>query len=152
MTRIGMKAPDFTLESTMGKISLNDYKDKWVLLLFYPLDFTAICENEILELNSRLYDFEKLNAKVIGVNTDSVYAHRAWLEKIGQIDYPLISDYTKALSRGFGILDEETGIAYRATFIIDSEQKIRYISENDLLIDRNIDELLRVLSALGKNK
>lgn len=106
----------------------------------------------MLEFNRRLNDFEKLNVKVIGANPDSVYTHRAWLEKIGQIDYPLISDYTKALSKGFGILDEETGIAFRGTFIIDSEYKVRYASANDLLIGRNINELLRILAALNKNK
>jgi len=106
----------------------------------------------VTEFNRRLNDFEKLNVNVIGVNTDSVYTHRAWLEKIGQIDYPLISDYAKALSRCFGILDEETGIAYRGTFIMDLDHKVRYASENDLLVGRNINELLRVLVALSKNK
>lgn len=104
------------------------------------------------EFNRRLNDFEQHNAKVIGINPDSVYTHRAWLEKIGQIDYPLVSDYTKALSRSFGILDEETGIAYRGTFIIDPEQKVRYASENDLSVGRNINEILRVLAALNMEK
>ncbi|MDF2521341.1 MAG: peroxiredoxin [Clostridia bacterium] len=104
------------------------------------------------EFNRRLSDFEKYNAKVIGINPDSVYTHRAWLEKIGQIDYPLVSDYTKALSRSFGILDEETGVAYRGTFIIDPEQKVRYASENDLNVGRNINEIIRLLAALTKEK
>jgi len=104
------------------------------------------------EFNRRLDDFEKFGAKVIGANPDSLYTHKAWLEKIGQIDYPLIADYTKALSRSFGILDEESGVAYRGTFIIDPNQRIRYASENDLLVGRNINEILRVLAALTKGK
>jgi peroxiredoxin (alkyl hydroperoxide reductase subunit C) len=136
----------------MGKVSMSDYKDKWIVLFFYPLDFTPIWETEVPEFNRRLNDFEKFGAKVIGANPDSVYTHKAWLEKIGQIDYPLIADYTKSLSRNFGILDEETGIAYRGTFIIDPDHKIRYASENDLLVGRNINEILRVLAALTKGK
>ena len=152
MIKVGMKSPDFTFESTLGKVSLSNYKDKWIVLFFYPLDFTPIWETEVTEFNRRLNDFEKLGAKVIGANPDSLYTHKAWLEKIGQIDYPLIADYTKSLSRSFGILDEETGIAYRGTFIIDKDHKIRYASENDLLIGRNINEILRILAALTKDK
>jgi peroxiredoxin 2/4 len=99
-----------------------------------------------------LKDFEKLNAKVIGVNTDSVYAHRAWLQSIGEIDYPLASDYTKVISRNYDILDEDAGIAQRGVFIIDPEQKIRYASVNDLMVGRNTNEILRVLAALNTKK
>lgn len=99
------------------------------------------------EFNRRLKDFEKFNTQVIGANPDSVYSHKAWLESIGEVDYPILSDYTKSLSRSYDVLDEETGIAYRGTFIIDSDGVIRYASVHDLSIGRNVNEILRVLAA-----
>jgi peroxiredoxin (alkyl hydroperoxide reductase subunit C) len=150
MLRVGMRAPDFTLDSTMGKIALSDYKDNWIVMFFYPLDFSSVCGTEIPEINRRLNEFEELGARVLAVNTDSVYSHKAWLEKIGQVDYPVMSDYSKALSRSYGVLDEETGIACRSTFIIDTDHKVRYASEVDMSISRSIDEVIRVLSMLVK--
>lgn len=97
-------------------------------------------------------DFERLNAKVIGANPDSVYSHKAWLASIGDVDYPLVSDYTKTVSRSYDILDEETGIAHRGVFIIDPTQNIRYASVNDLSVGRNINEILRILAALNTKK
>lgn len=89
---------------------------------------------------------------VIGINTDSVYSHNAWLNLIGKVDYPVASDYTKCVSRNYDVLDEEAGLAHRGVFIVDPEQRIRYASVNDLAVGRNTTEILRVLAALNTKK
>lgn len=152
MLKIGMNAPDFTLDSTKGSISLKNYSGKWKVLFFYPLDFTPIWSTEVPEFNRRLKEFEKFNAVVIGANTDSVPTHEAWAKSIGGVDFPLVADYNKTLSRDYCVLMEEEGIALRGTFIIDPEGMIRYINVNDTAVGRNINEVLRVLAALQTKK
>lgn len=152
MIRIGMKAPDFTLESTKGKISLKDFLGKWIVLFFYPLDFTPVWSTEVPEFNRRLNEFEKLNSSVLGVSTDSVPSHEAWSKSIGGVDYPLISDYNKTLSRDYEVLIENDGIALRGTFIIDPEGFIQYININNTSVGRSVNEYLRVLAALQTKK
>lgn len=152
MLKIGMKAPDFILDSTKGSISLKSYTGKWVVLFFYPLDFTPIWSTEVPEFNRRLNEFEKFNAVVIGANTDSVPTHEAWAKSIGGVNFPLIADYNKTLSKDYEVLMEEEGIALRGTFIIDTDGMIRYINVNDTSVGRNINEVLRVLAALQTKK
>lgn len=152
--QIGQKAPEFTLKAVNydGKgivdVKLHDYKGSWLVLFFYPLDFTFVCPTEITAFSKKLAEFKKLKAEVLGVSIDSVYSHKAWLKELGNLGYPLASDITKDVSRDFGILLEEKGISLRGTFIIDPEGKLRYQLVHDLGIGRNVDEVLRVLCAL----
>lgn len=158
--QVGEKAPAFNMPSTKNlktlaeNVMLGDYRGKWLVLFFYPMDFTFVCPTEITAFSERIEDFHRLGADVLGVSTDSVYSHRAWLNMpkdrggLGPINYPLASDITKNVSRDFGVLLEEQGIALRATFIIDPGQKVRYKVVHDLDVGRNIDEVLRVLQAL----
>lgn len=152
--QIGQKAPDFKLNAvvngkgTFKEVKLSDYKGKWVVLFFYPLDFTFVCPTEITAFRDKKGDFSKLNAEVIGVSIDSVYSHQAWLKELGELGFPLASDITKDTSRDYGILLEEMGISLRGTFIVDPEGNLRYQLIHDLGIGRNVDEVVRVLNAL----
>ena len=129
-------------------VCLDEFKGKWVVLFFYPLDFTFICPTEITEFSKRDSEFKQLNAQVLGVSIDSVFSHKAWLKELGNLNYPLLSDITKEVSRKYGVLLEEKGIALRGTFIIDPDGKLRYQLIHDLGIGRSIEEILRVLRAL----
>lgn len=152
MIQVGQQAPDFKLEGVIDgefiETQLSDYRGKWVVLFFWPLDFTFICPTEVTEFNKRHKEFDALNAVVLGASTDSKFAHKAWTEKIGHTVFPLLSDITKDVSRNYGILIEGQGIALRGTFIIDPQGKIRYQLVHDLNVGRSVDEVLRVLSAL----
>lgn len=152
MIQVGQQAPDFTLEGVIGDIfttvTLSDFRDKWVVLFFWPLDFSFVCPTEVTEFSRRHDEFEELDAVVLGASTDSKYAHKAWTEQIGPTSFPLLSDITKEVSRNYGILIESQGIALRGTFIIDPKGKLRYQVVHDLNIGRSIDEVLRVLKAL----
>ncbi|PIQ85490.1 MAG: thioredoxin peroxidase [Candidatus Omnitrophica bacterium CG11_big_fil_rev_8_21_14_0_20_45_26] len=153
-TQVGTPAPDFTMQAVVdgGKfqpIKLSDYKGKWVVLFFYPLDFTFVCPTEITSFRDKLKDFNGLNAVVIGASIDSVYSHQAWIkQQLGELGFPLASDISKEVSRRYGILLEDKGIALRGTFIIDPNGILRWYLVNDLGIGRNIDEVVRVLKAL----
>ncbi len=134
-----------------GKIrplKFSDYKGKWVVVFFYPLDFTFVCPTEIKGFNQQIEAFRKANAEIIGVSTDSSYSHKAWAEgSLGKVAFPLIGDTNHAISRLFGVLVEEKGIALRGTFIIDPEGKVVSAVVNDLKVGRSIDETLRTLKA-----
>ena len=150
--QVGKPAPQFKAQALVGDkfqdISLSDYKGKWVVLFFYPLDFTFVCPTEILEFSKRAEEFKALGAEVIGGSVDSVYSHLAWTKELGQLNYPLLSDMTTKISRDYGILIEEKGIALRGLFIIDDQGVLRYQVVHDLSVGRSVDETLRVLSAL----
>ncbi len=151
--QIGQKAPEFNLKAvanggSIKEVKLSDYKGKWVVLFFYPLDFTFVCPTEITAFRDQRGEFSKLNAEVIGVSVDSVYSHKAWLKDLGELGFPLASDITKDASRDYGILMEDRGISLRGTFIIDPDGKLRYQLIHDLGIGRNVDEIRRVLTAL----
>lgn len=128
-------------------VALEDYRGKWVVLFFYPLDFTFVCPTEIIEFNKHAEDFAKHNAQILGASVDSVYSHQAWSKDLGKLQFPLLSDMTKELSLDYGVLLEEKGIALRGTFIIDPEGILRHITVNDLPIGRSVKETLRVLQA-----
>ena len=150
-------APDFSGQAVVGsdfkEIKLSDYKGKWLVLFFYPLDFTFVCPTEIVAFSERIEDFKSLETEVIGVSVDSHYTHLAWKNTprkdggLGDIKYPLLADLTKQISTDYGILLDE-GIALRGLFIIDPNQNIRHVTINDLAIGRNVDEVLRVVKAL----
>ena len=127
MLEIGQKAPDFSLESHLAtKVKLSDYLGKKnVVLVFYPLDFSPVCSNQLPEYSSRKSDMEALGAEVIAVNRDSLYAHKAWAKEFG-IEVPLMSDMTGKVARDYGVYLEDVGISTRAVFIIDKEGNLRF--------------------------
>lgn len=150
--QVGRPAPKFNLEALVGekfeRVSLDDYKGKWLVLFFYPLDFTFVCPTEIIEFSKRVKEFEELKATVVGCSIDSVYSHLAWTKELGKLNYPLMSDITRDVSRDYGILIEDKGMALRGLYIIDPEGVLRYQVVHDLNVGRSVDETLRVLNAL----
>lgn len=154
MVTIGQKAPDFTLDGVQGrgdfkKFSLADFRGKWAVLFFYPLDFTFVCPTEIKEFSARHGDFKKLNAVVLGCSTDSKFSHKAWINgDLGELSYPLLADMTREVSRRYGALLEENGFATRATFIIDPDGNLQYALYHNTNVGRSVSETLRVLEAL----
>ena len=152
MIQVSRAAPDFEAEAVIDdkfeNVKLSDYGGKWVVLFFWPLDFTFVCPTEVTAFSNRTDEFSKLNAQILGASTDSKFTHLAWTEKIGKINYPMLSDITKRLSRDYGVLIEDQGIALRGLFIIDPDGILRYHVVHDLNIGRNVDEVLRVLKAL----
>jgi alkyl hydroperoxide reductase subunit AhpC len=131
------------------EVRSSDYKGKWLVVFFYPLDFTFVCPTEIREFDAQYPRFRELGAEVLGVSTDSVYSHKAWCEQgLGRITFPLLSDVNHSISRTFDVLLEDQGIALRGTFIIDPQGKLRSIVVNDLPVGRSIEETLRTLQAL----
>jgi peroxiredoxin (alkyl hydroperoxide reductase subunit C) len=142
------------LDTLQEPVRLSDYRGKWLVLFFYPLDFTFVCPTEILAMDDRYEDFKDLGAEIVGVSTDSVYSHRAWINTprdqngLGGLRFPLASDITKRVSRSYGVLLEDEGIALRGLFIIDPEGKVRYQVVHELNVGRSVDETLRVLQAL----
>lgn len=154
MLLVGQKAPDFSLEAVVGngefkQIALADYRGRWLVLFFYPLDFTFVCPTEILEFSRREEDFRRLNSAVLGCSIDSKHAHRAWVTgSLGALTYPLLSDLNKEVARKFGALIEQAGHATRATFIIDPDGVIQYALYHNTDVGRSIPETIRVLEAL----
>ncbi len=154
MLQVGQKAPDFAMDAVIGKedftkVSLEDYKGKWVVLFFYPLDFTFVCPTEITKFNEKIEEFKKLDTVVIGCSVDSKFSHRAWVQsELGEMKYPLAADISKEVSRKYGVLLEDAGIALRGVFIVGPEGNLRYQLVHDLGIGRNVDEILRVLQAI----
>ncbi|HYV05948.1 MAG TPA: peroxiredoxin [Blastocatellia bacterium] len=158
--QVGQPAPDFEMASTKNiqklnePVKLSDYKGKWVVLLFYPLDFTFVCPTELTAFSDRYSELKGIGAEVIGVSTDSVYSHRAWLQTprdkggVEGLEYPLAADSTKKISSDYGVLIEERGIALRGLFVIDPEGILRYKVVHDLNIGRSVEETLRVIQAL----
>jgi peroxiredoxin (alkyl hydroperoxide reductase subunit C) len=158
--KVGQPAPDFDMASTKNveklneNVKLSDYEGKWLVLLFYPLDFTFVCPTELTTFSDRYDDFEGIGAEVIGVSTDSVFSHRAWLQTtrdkggVEGLRYPLASDQTKDISRAYGVLIEQQGVALRGLFVIDPEGMLRYAVIHDLNVGRSAEETLRVIQAL----
>ena len=160
IAKIGQPAPDFNLASTKNmetlaeNVKLSDYVGKWLILMFYPLDFTFVCPTELTAFSDRLEEFEGIGAEVIGISTDSVHSHRAWIKTpreengVEGLQYPLAADTGGRLARQFGVLIEDEGIALRGSFVIDPEGILRYSVVHDMNIGRSVDETLRVLQGL----
>lgn len=151
-------APDFCADAVLPdksfkQIKLADYKGKWLVLFFYPLDYTFVCPTEITAISDRIADFKKLEAEVLGCSVDSKFTHLAWIETprakggLGQIAYPLLADLTKDIGNAYGVLIP-AGITLRGLYIIDPDGKVAYQVVHDLGVGRNVDEVLRVLAAL----
>nr|CAH7731708.1 unnamed protein product [Callosobruchus chinensis] len=156
--RVQQPAPDFSgiavVDDTFKTIQLSDYKGKYVVLVFYPLDFTFVCPTELIALDDRIEDFKKLNAEVIGCSVDSHFSHLGWMNTkrseggLGKLRYPLLSDINKIISKHYDVLLEKEGIALRGLFIIDPNGILRHITVNDLPIGRSVDEALRLIEAI----
>lgn len=152
---VGRHAPDFTMNACKGdgsaftQVSLKDYEGKWLVMFFYPLDFTFVCPTEITSYSKRVDEFNKEGAEVLAVSVDSEHSHKAWINSsLGKVNFPIASDMTKQVSSDFGVLLEDEGVALRGLFIIDPEGKVRYSVIHDNNIGRSVDETLRVLKAL----
>jgi peroxiredoxin (alkyl hydroperoxide reductase subunit C) len=156
---IGNVAPDFEAEAVFDqefiKIKLSEYiGKKYVILFFYPLDFTFVCPTEITAFSDRHSEFEALDTEIIGVSTDSVFSHLAWIQTdrksggLGDLNYPIVSDITKKISKAFNVLIPDQGIALRGLFIIDKQGVIQHATINNLGIGRSVDETLRTLQAV----
>jgi alkyl hydroperoxide reductase subunit AhpC len=137
-----------------GKVSLTDYRGKWLVLFFYPLDFTFVCPTEITAMSAACSQFQSLNTEVLGVSTDSIHSHRAWIRTnpsdngVGKLNFPLASDITKNVARAYGVLMEEEGVALRGLFIINPDGELMYQAVNHNNVGRSVEETLRVLQAL----
>ena len=152
MSLVTKPAPDFETDGVVngefGNVGLQDLRGRWVILFFYPLDFTFVCPTEIREFSRRHAEFKDAGAEILGVSVDSKYAHLAWQKEIGEISYPMLSDITKSVAREYGILLEDQGVSLRGLFIIDPEGVVRYELVHDLSVGRSVSETLRVLKAL----
>nr|AOT86940.1 2-Cys peroxiredoxin [Salicornia europaea] len=156
---VGNVAPDFEAEAVFDQefinVKLSDYRGKkYVILFFYPLDFTFVCPTEITAFSDRHGEFEKLNTEILGVSIDSVFSHLAWVQTdrksggLGDLKYPLVSDVTKSVAKAYNVLIPDQGVALRGLFIIDKEGVIQHSTINNLAIGRSVDETLRTLQAL----
>ena len=152
LLRIGEQAPDFKvkgiLHDQVGEYSLRASNSKWLVLFFYPADFTFICPTEVTGFSKAVKDFAAEDAMVWGVSVDSIDSHRSWSAELGGLDCPLLSDETTTLSRAYGVLDENAGVALRATFIINPAGIISYQVVSHVNVGRSVEETLRVLKAL----
>jgi len=151
---VGSLAPPFTLDAVVNlefkKISLSDYKGKWVVLFFYPADFTFVCPTEIKGFNKSLAEFNKANAEVLAISVDSKFSHLAWIKSgaLDKLEYPLLSDFSKQISRDYAVLDMVTSTARRGLFIIDPDGVIQYRVVHSDKVGRSVEETLRVLKAM----
>nr|KAF6402157.1 peroxiredoxin 2 [Rousettus aegyptiacus] len=168
---IGKPAPDFqataVVDGAFKEVKLSDYRGKYVVLFFYPLDFTFVCPTEIIAFSEHAEDFRKLGCEVLGVSVDSQFTHLAWINTprkeggLGPLNIPLLADITRSLSNDYGVLKKDEGIAYsgssqlltmnpdifRGLFIIDGKGVLRQITINDLPVGRSVDEALRLVQA-----
>lgn len=154
---IGKPAPDFNVEAVVDgafkKVSLADYKGKYLILFFYPLDFTFVCPTEIISFSDRVEEFRTIGCEVVAASTDSEFSHLVWINTprkqggLGKMNIPILADKTKDISKRYGVLKEDEGIAFRGLFIIDGKGILRQITINDLPVGRSVDETLRLVQA-----
>lgn len=158
MCLVGKTAPDFELEGyfkgEFSKYKLSGYRGKWVILLFYPLDFTFVCPTEVLNFSAAAEEFATLNCQIFGISVDSSFVHKAWVDTKredgglgGSLNYPLLSDLKKIAAQDYGILIEEEGVALRGLFLISPDGMVMHTTINHLSVGRSVNEALRVLKA-----
>ncbi|MBP8276393.1 MAG: peroxiredoxin [Propionivibrio sp.] len=157
---VGKPAPDFTANAVMGDNTIRSFtlsketQGKYVVIFFYPLDFTFVCPSELIAFDHRLDEFKKRGVEVIGVSIDSQFTHLAWKNTpvnnggIGQVQYPLIADVKHEICRAFDVEFGPAGVAFRGSFLIDKNGTVRHQVVNDLPLGRNVDEMLRMVDAL----
>ncbi|XP_075037744.1 peroxiredoxin-1 [Mixophyes fleayi] len=156
--KIGKLAPDFTAKALMPNgqfkdLKFSDYRGKYVVFFFYPLDFTFVCPTEIISFSDRVEEFKKLDCEVIGASVDSHFCHLAWTNLsrkdggLGPMKIPLVADTLRTISQDYGVLKEDEGIAFRGLFIVDDKGILRQITINDLPVGRSVDEVLRLVQA-----
>ena len=153
--QVQQEAPDFKGQAVVGtgfkEITLKSYKGKWLVLFFYPLDFTFVCPTEIIAFSDRSQDFKKIGAEIVACSVDSHFTHLAWVNTprnkggLGELNIPLLADLDKSIGRKYGVLLEGEGIHLRGLFIIDPKGTIRHQTVNDLPVGRNVDEALRII-------
>ncbi len=154
MIQIGKPAPDFSgitayHKGEFTKVSLGDFNGSWLVLFFYPRDFTFICPTEIRGFAKHEKAFADLQCKVVAASTDSEWSHKTWFEKdLPEVEYPVIADTTHSLSRNYGVLNEDDGSSERGLFIIDPEGVVKYALVSSGSVGRSVKETLRVLTAL----
>lgn len=151
-------APDFQamalVDGDFEEISLSKYRGKYVVLFFYPMDFTFVCPTEIIAFSDRAKEFHAIDCEVLACSTDSEYSHLAWVNTprklggLGEMNIPIIADRTHEISKKYGVFKEDDGIAFRGLFIIDQKGNLRQITVNDLPVGRSVDETLRLVQAL----
>ncbi len=158
MNLVSKTAPDLELEGyfngSFGKYKLSDYRGKWVILLFYPLDFTFVCPTEVLNFSDAADELAQLNCQIFGISVDSKYVHKAWVDTKredgglgGALNYPLLSDINKQIARDYDILMEEEGVALRGLFLINPDGIVMHTTINNLSVGRSVNEAKRVLKA-----
>ena len=160
MAFVGKKAPDFIAQAyspilkKFKEVTLKSFAGKYLLLNFYPLDFTFVCPTEIKALDKLKHEFNKRNCEILVCSTDSQFSHKAFVETAvehggfaGHLSIDLLSDFNKKISRDYGVLIEEQGFALRGSFLIDPEQKLRHVNITDTNVGRNMDEFLRLVDA-----
>jgi len=154
MIKINEKAPEFEgdafFDNEIKKIKLSDYNSKWVVLFFYPADFTFVCPTELGELANLYDELKNLNVEIISVSTDTAFVHKAWhdnSEMIKKVNYPMLADPTLQISRSYGTLIEDEGLSLRATFLIDPEGIVKAFEFHNNDIGRSSDELIRKIKA-----
>ena len=157
---VGKKAPEFTAAAVMADGSINedfrllDFKGKYVVLFFYPLDFTFVCPSELIAFDHRIKAFEERGVQVIGCSIDSQFTHAAWRNTpindggIGEVSYPLVADVKHEICQAYDVELAEAGVALRGSFLIDQQGTVRHQVVNDLPLGRSIDEMLRLVDAL----
>jgi len=162
MPIVGAQAPDFEMpvydpadpKNMNKRVKLSDYRGRWLVFFWYPLDFTFVCPTEITALRDRVEELRELGAEVLGASTDSIHSHKAWVETprekngIAGLQYPIASDMTHQVARDYGVLIEQEGVALRGLFIIDPDGVLQYATVHALNVGRSVDETLRVLQAL----
>ena len=154
-------APDFKAKAVMPNgsfkdVSISEYtkNEKYVILFFYPMDFTFVCPTEIIAFSEAAEEFEELNVQLLGCSVDSEFTHLAWIDKprkeggLSSLKYPLVSDITKNIAKSYDVLIEEAGVALRGLFLIDRDGIVRHQIVNDLPLGRSVDEALRLVKAL----
>jgi alkyl hydroperoxide reductase subunit AhpC len=148
------RAPDFKASAAAGtgevrEVSLAALRGRWVVVFFYPRDFTAVCPTELRELSKRMREFRELGAEILAVSVDTVERHLEWIAgPLGPVALPLVADPSKGIARAWGVLLEQEGVAARATFVVDPGGIVQYACVHNLAVGRSISELLRVLEAL----
>jgi alkyl hydroperoxide reductase subunit AhpC len=159
MIGIGQRFPAFNLKGTVSSdmksafkdIKSDSYKGKWLVVFFWPKDFTFVCPTEIAEFGNRNGDFEQRGARVLGVSIDSEFVHLAWRQQkkeLSSLPFPMLADIKRELSSALGIVDAQEGVSQRATYIVDPEGIVRFVMVTDLNVGRNVNEVVRVLDAL----